>query len=49
MKDFKIDDEKPSSLEKAMFNDSDTQDYASVMDQWISENQEWVDSLTAAK
>ena len=49
MKDFKIDDEKLFSLENAMFNDSDTQDYAPVVDKWISENQEWVDSLTAAK
>lgn len=48
-KDFKIDDEKLFSLENAMFNDSDTQDYAPIVDQWISENQEWVDSQTAAK
>jgi glycine betaine/proline transport system substrate-binding protein len=49
MKDFKIDDEKLFSLENAMFNGADTQDYAPIVDQWISENQEWVDSLTAAK
>lgn len=49
MKDFKIDDEKLFSLENAMFNCADTQDYAPIVDQWISENQEWVDSLTAAK
>ncbi|WP_411731439.1 glycine betaine ABC transporter substrate-binding protein [Paeniglutamicibacter sp.] len=49
MKDFKIDDEHLFSLENAMFNGADTQEYAPIVDQWISENQEWVDSLTAAK
>lgn len=49
MSDFKMDDEKLFSLENAMFNDADTQDYAPIVDKWISENQEWVDSLTAAK
>lgn len=49
MKNFKIDDEHLFSLENAMFNDVDTQDYAPIVDKWITENQEWVDSLTAAK
>ncbi|MGO2004281.1 glycine betaine ABC transporter substrate-binding protein [Arthrobacter rhombi] len=46
LNDFKIDDEKLFSLENAMFNDTDTDDYAPIVDKWISENQEYVDSLT---
>lgn len=49
MKDFKMDDELLFSLENAMFNQDDTQDYGPIVDKWISENQEWVDSLTAKK
>ncbi|RAX48759.1 glycine/betaine ABC transporter substrate-binding protein [Arthrobacter sp. AQ5-05] len=49
MKDFKMDDELLFSLENAMFNQDETQDYAPIVDKWISENQEWVDSLTAKK
>ncbi len=49
MKDFKMDDDLLFSLENAMFNGTDTQDYGPIIDKWISENQEWVDSLTAAK
>ncbi|MFI8412739.1 glycine betaine ABC transporter substrate-binding protein [Paeniglutamicibacter gangotriensis] len=47
MADFKMDDETLFSLENAMFNQDETEDYAPIVDQWISENQEWVDSLTA--
>ncbi|GAA5226581.1 hypothetical protein GCM10025778_11140 [Paeniglutamicibacter antarcticus] len=49
MKDFKMNDEQLFSLENAMFNDTDTQDFDPIVDKWISENQEWVDSLTASK
>ena len=49
MKDFKMDDDQLFSLENAMFNDTDTQDFDPIVDKWISENQEWVDSLTASK
>ena len=49
MKDFKMDDEKLFSLENALFNGTDTQDYGPLVDKWIAENQEWVDSLTAKK
>ena len=44
-----MDDKHLFSLENAMFNGVDTQDYAPIVDKWITENQEWVDSLTAAK
>ena len=47
MKDFKMDSELLFSLENAMFNDSDSDDYGPVVEEWISENQDWVDSLTA--
>ena len=43
---FKMDDEHLFSLENAMFNDTDTDDYAPIVDKWISENQDYVDSLT---
>lgn len=49
MKDFKMDDEKLFSLENAMFNQDETQDYGPIVEKWIGENQEWVDSLTASK
>ncbi|WP_372699627.1 glycine betaine ABC transporter substrate-binding protein [Arthrobacter sp. JSM 101049] len=47
MKDFKMDDEHLFSLENAMFNGTDTDNYAPIVDKWISENQDYVDSLTA--
>lgn len=47
LKDFTMDSELLYSLENAMFNDNDTDDYGPVVEQWISENQEWVDSLTS--
>ncbi|GAA1827228.1 glycine betaine ABC transporter substrate-binding protein [Agromyces salentinus] len=44
---FTMDSELLYSLENAMFNENDSDDYAPVVEQWISENQEYVDSLTA--
>lgn len=49
MNDFEMDEEHLFSLENAMFGAEETQDYEPIVDQWISENQAWVDSLTAAK
>lgn len=46
LKDFKLDDDHLFSLENAMFNGTDTDDYAPIVDKWISENQEYVDALT---
>jgi glycine betaine/proline transport system substrate-binding protein len=47
LKNFKMDSELLYSLENAMFNENSSDDYGPVVEQWISENQEWVDSLTS--
>ncbi|GAA1762133.1 glycine betaine ABC transporter substrate-binding protein [Agromyces humatus] len=47
LQDFRMDSDLLFSLENAMFNESDADDYGPVVEQWISENQEWVDSLTS--
>lgn len=44
---FTMNSELLYSLENAMFNENDTDDYGPIVEQWISENQEYVDSLTA--
>lgn len=44
---FTMDSEKLYSLENAMFNSGkDAADYDAIVDQWISDNQEYVDGLT---
>ncbi len=35
------------SLEDAMFNQYDGDDYGPVVEEWIAENQEFVDGLTS--
>ncbi|WP_087010597.1 glycine betaine ABC transporter substrate-binding protein [Leucobacter sp. 7(1)] len=45
--DFKMDSDLLHSLEDAMFNEYDGSDYEPIIEKWISENQEYVDSLTA--
>ncbi|MGR0318618.1 glycine betaine ABC transporter substrate-binding protein [Agromyces sp. ZXT2-3] len=47
LKDFRMDTELLSSLENAMFNENDTDDYGPIVEQWIADNQEYVDSLTS--
>ncbi|WP_424464765.1 glycine betaine ABC transporter substrate-binding protein [Pseudoclavibacter helvolus] len=47
IQNFKMDSDQLYSLENVMFNENDTDDYAPIVEQWISENQEYVDSLTA--
>ena len=47
LKDFKMDSELLYSLENAMFNESDEGDYGPVVEQWIADNQDYVDSLTS--
>ncbi len=47
LKDFTMDSETLSSLENVMFNGEKMDDYTEVVKKWISENQEYVDSLTA--
>lgn len=46
MKNFKMDNKHLFSLENAMFNESTSKDYGPIVKKWISENQDWVDSLT---
>lgn len=47
---FEMDSELLFSLENAMFNsDASQSDYPEVVATWISENQEYVDSLTATE
>ncbi|WP_430591394.1 glycine betaine ABC transporter substrate-binding protein [Humidisolicoccus flavus] len=47
LSEWKMDSETLHSLENAMFNEVETDDYTDIVAEWISENQEWVDSLTA--
>lgn len=44
--DFTMDSELLYSLENAMFNQAETDDYGPAVKKWISENREYVDSLT---
>ncbi|MCR2783002.1 MULTISPECIES: glycine betaine ABC transporter substrate-binding protein [unclassified Microbacterium] len=44
---FTMDSETLYSLENAMFNGQDTDEYEDIVAEWIAENQEYVDSLTA--
>ncbi len=46
LSNFKMESELLFSLENAMFNEADTDDYGPIVKEWIAENQEWVDSLT---
>lgn len=46
LEDFKMDSETLHSLENVMFNENDTDDYAPIVEEWIAENQEYVDGLT---
>ena len=52
LKDFTFPDDKLASLDEVMFNPGegdapDEADYPELVEQWIADNQEWVDSLTA--
>jgi glycine betaine/proline transport system substrate-binding protein len=46
LEDFRMDNELLYSLEDAMFNGSETDDYGLVVAEWMAENSEWVDGLT---
>lgn len=46
LKDFKMDSETLYSLENVMFNGEKTDDYTEIVQKWIGENQDYVDSLT---
>jgi glycine betaine/proline transport system substrate-binding protein len=44
---FEMDTDTLGTLQNAMFNsDADASDYADIVDAWIVDNQEWVDTLT---
>ncbi len=48
LSEFRMDSEALFSLENVMYNTGeDVTDYTEVVRQWMTENQEWVDSLTA--
>ncbi|MBP2412958.1 glycine betaine/proline transport system substrate-binding protein [Arthrobacter stackebrandtii] len=47
LKNFKMDSDTLHSLENVMFNGEKTDDYTEVVKNWIAENQDYVDSLTA--
>jgi len=48
LSDFRMDSEVLFSLENVMYNTGeDVTDYTDIVRQWMTENQEWVDSLTA--
>ncbi len=47
LKNFKMDSETLHSLENVMFNGEKTDDYTEIVKNWIAENQDYVDSLTA--
>ncbi|MCR2826622.1 glycine betaine ABC transporter substrate-binding protein [Microbacterium sp. zg.Y909] len=44
---FKMDSETLYSLENAMFNENDSDDYEAVVAEWIAANEEWVATLTS--
>ena len=48
VKDFSLDSEKLYSLENAMFNEGSEDDYDEIVERWSTENQEYVDGLTAS-
>ncbi|MCM3661030.1 glycine betaine ABC transporter substrate-binding protein [Georgenia satyanarayanai] len=43
---FQLDDEQLHSLENIMFNEMNGEDNDAAVDQWVEENQEFVDSIT---
>ncbi|GHD11057.1 glycine betaine ABC transporter substrate-binding protein [Zhihengliuella salsuginis] len=47
LEDFEMDSETLHSLENVMFNENDTDDYAPIVEDWIAENQDYVDGLTS--
>lgn len=48
LSEFRMDSEALFSLENVMYNTGeDVTDYTEIVRQWMTENQEWVDSLTA--
>ncbi|WP_347877955.1 glycine betaine ABC transporter substrate-binding protein [Salinibacterium sp. ZJ454] len=46
LSEFKMDLDKLYSLENKLFVENDTDDYGPLVDEWIADNQDWVDGLT---
>lgn len=47
LQDFKMDSDTLYSLENIMFNENEgTDDYGPIVEEWVAENQEYVDGLT---
>ncbi|MDN3309476.1 glycine betaine ABC transporter substrate-binding protein [Microbacterium oryzae] len=47
LRDFQMDEERLLDLEELLFVDNDTDEYGPIVDAWIEENQDYVDSLTS--
>lgn len=47
LSNFRMDNEMLYSLEDVMFNEYSGDDYGPLVEEWISENQAWVDGLTS--
>ncbi|GAA4189474.1 glycine betaine ABC transporter substrate-binding protein [Microbacterium oryzae] len=47
LSDFEMSLDQLQDLESAMFVDNDTDDYGPIVDAWIEDNREYVDSLTS--
>jgi glycine betaine/proline transport system substrate-binding protein len=47
LSNFQMDLDTLYSLEQVMFVDNDTDDYGPIVEQWIEDNRDYVDSLTA--
>ncbi len=47
LENFTMDSDLLHSLENALFNEYDGDDYAPIVEDWIAQNQDWVDSLTS--
>src|SRR5699024_11083378 len=47
LRNFEMDGDTLHSLENVMFNENpDTEDYQPIVEEWVAENQEYVDGLT---
>lgn len=47
LSNFKMDNKHLYELENLMFHENESDNYDPIIDKWVSENQDWVDSLTA--
>ncbi|MGO2112681.1 MAG: glycine betaine ABC transporter substrate-binding protein, partial [Pseudoclavibacter sp.] len=47
LENFEMSSDLLYSLENVMFNENDSDDYGPIVEQWITDNQDYVDGLTA--